>query len=261
MVFNVKLKLLNKDIDELLSESEFDIDVDVHSFKNLKTLIKDVYTGSTRITNNDIGLYFHNRPLLDFYPLEHKSFYGLNEENALVDVTTIPDILKQNGDMPLIELDLFINVDGFFRDYDPLFTDGLLRSEGHGLFSTILNTNYDKLVQEGIRARDPIESTSSSISIQTESVENDKDIVAASKTKIDQEAHDVSYTKKKSHSPKIFFIDSKTKNRIRVLSETLTDDLAFVEIENYNNTIKPKNVYLSKSSYIHVSNFYSLFYL
>ena len=260
----ITVKLLNENVEDLLDQNEFIVDLDIHSFDHLKNLIKEAYTGSTRITNNDIGFYFKTKPLLDFHPLEHKSFYGLKDDSLLGDLNSISEIIQPGEEMPIVELNIFINVDGFFRDYEPVFTDGLLRSEGHGLFSSILNTNYDKLLKEGISATNSKQfrdSDNINVEEQQKNVnEIDEALPASMKDLSPTEREKVTSDHSKNCiTPKITFIDSKTKNRIKILSDINSNDFVLVEIENYNDNMINQKGYLPKSNFDEISTFYFSF--
>lgn len=242
----IVIKLINKNIDDLLYTKEFPLSYDTSTFNSLKDLIKEAYKGSTRLTDNDIGFLWNSKPLLDFPPLNQKSIYNLTDESPLSVLRKITGIEPFDGLLD-IELDVLINVDGFFRNYEPVFTDGLLRSEGYGIFSTVLNTNYNDIMNEGI-------STTKSNENKQKSKESNKEKLSIyteetpSKFAINQ------------ISPKITFIDSKTKKRVRILSDVNSSELVLIEIENYEDTMKNQKGYIPRARIDEISTFYLDFF-
>ena len=245
MATSIVIKLLNKNIDDLLDNDEFLFSYETGTFNSLKDLIKEAYKGSTRLTNNDIGFLWNSKPLLDFPPLNQKSLYNLTDESPLRALEKISTTEAVDG-MFIIELDLLINVDGFFREYEPVFTDGLLRSEGYGLFSTILNTNYNDIMNEGTSLINPDENK-----VESEKVLKDKSY--------NDSVENMSHFAINQISPKITFIDSKTKKRVKILSDVNSSDLVLIEIEDFDNDKNQKG-YIPRARIDEISTFYLDFF-
>lgn len=242
MVSSIAIKLLNKNIDDLLDDNEFLCSYDSSTFSSLKDLIKEAYKGSTRITRNDIGFFWKSKPLLDFHPLNEKSFYSLTDDSPLSALEEIRGIAKIEDETIHIEIDLLINVDGFFRDYEPVFTDGLLRSEGYGLFSTILNKNYNDIMQEGTSSIKSNEIKHKAEEVIEEKLHKSEDIV--------------NYFSINQISPKITFIDSKTKKRVKILSDIDDIELVLIEIEDFDNNNTNQRGYIPRARIDEISTFY-----
>ncbi|XBW35330.1 hypothetical protein QEN19_000896 [Hanseniaspora menglaensis] len=211
-----------------VSTNTLTIDLETTSFGDIKEAIKNLYTGTTRLTDNDIGFFYERKPVLEYLPLNMESQYGFTNDTSLAE-------LFDNG--PSFQLEVAINVDGFFRNYEPVFTGGLLRSEGNGFISNLLNAQYSNLFETNTEGGEIL-------SLVDPDKILEKDIVEESKNTL----------KNEMITPRIQFVDSLTKNRIKILSDINEGPFVLVEIEDLESS-KTKKGYLPKANFDNISNF------
>ena len=240
------LVLVSQKGDELpLFSSEFRLDFEQTTFKQIKEFIKDTYTGTTRLTDSDIGFFYNKKCVLAFPPMKLASKYNLTDDSNLAD-------LFPESDEDRFELELAINVDGFFRNYEPIFTGGLLRSEGQGFISNLLNDDYGVSSQGEIQINDDISSHESDR--QEEEIEEEESEDDDGESEKEKESQIKPITKNKVITPRIQFIDSITNNRIKILSDINEDAFVLVEIEDPINSTTRKG-YLPRKNFEKISKF------